>query len=90
MVNVTVKECVLEGSIPMDAAFIGDAMSRLPDHKRMKIVAANLHRGPGDRTLADDARDSFNAALFETLDIADPPIEGDWWLPPRAAALRVS
>ena len=68
--------------IPMDAAFIRGAMSGLPDHRRMRTVAANLHRGRGERSLADEARTSFDAALHETLDIVDPPIEGDWWLPP--------
>ena len=28
--------------IPVDAAFIGDAMARLPDHRRMRVVAENL------------------------------------------------
>ena len=70
--------------LPMDTAFIGDVMSVLPDHRRMRIVAANLHQGLGNRTLADEARESFDAALYQTLDIADPPIEGDWWLPPEA------
>ena len=70
--------------VPMDAAFIGGAMSRLPDHQRMKIVAVNLHGGRGDPTLADEARSSFDAALYQTLDIPEPPEEGnwDWWLPP--------
>ena len=70
--------------LPMDTAFIGDVMSVLPDHRRMRIVAANLHRGLGTRTLADEARESFDAALYQTLEIDDPPIEGDWWLPPEA------
>ena len=68
--------------IPMDAVFVSGAMSGLPDHRRMRIALANLNRARGDRTLADEARDSFNSALYETLDIVDPPIEGDWWLPP--------
>ena len=66
----------------MDAAFIGDAMAELPNHNRLKIVAANLHLGLRIRTLADEARDSFDAALHETLGIDDPPIEGDRWAPP--------
>ena len=67
--------------IPMDSRFIGDVMSGLPDHLRMQIVGENLHLDGGDRTLADEARQSFDAALYETLDIDDPPIEGDWLHP---------
>ena len=70
-------------SIPMDAAFIGDAMASLPDHRRMRVVAENLHRGRWDSTLDDEARASFDAALYETLGIDDPPIEGDRWFPPE-------
>ena len=69
--------------ISMDALFIGDAMSRLPDHRRMMIVAENLHRGRGDWTLAAEARDSFSAALCQTLDIPEPPEQDGWdWLAP--------
>ena len=70
--------------IPVDAAFINNAMSRLPDHNRMRIVAANLHLGRGDSTWAKEARHSFSAALYQTLDISDPSEEGnwDWWAPP--------
>ena len=70
--------------LPMDTVFIGEVMSVLPDHRRMRIAAANLHRGLGNRTLADEARESFDAALYQTLNIDAPPIEGDWWLPPEA------
>jgi hypothetical protein len=69
--------------IPMDAAFISDAMARLPDHRRMRVVAENLRLGRGAWSLADEARDSFSAALYQTLDIEAPPIEGDWWLLPQ-------
>ena len=68
--------------LPMDVSFIGDVMSALPDRSRMRIVSVNLHGGLGNFTLADEAIESFDAALYETLDIADPAIEGDWWLPP--------
>ena len=70
--------------LPMDSAFVGDMMARLPDHRRMKIVAANLHLGRGGWTLAHEAQHSFSTALCETLDIPDPPEEGswDWWPPP--------
>ena len=75
--------------IPVDAAFINDAMSRLPDHRRMRVVAANLHRGRWAATLADEARDSFDAALFQTLDIDDQPIDyGDWWAPTEPISLE--
>jgi hypothetical protein len=69
--------------IPMDASFISDVMSRLPDHRRMKIVGENLHLGRGDHTLADEAHGSFDAALYQTLEIEDPPTEGECWLPPQ-------
>ena len=68
--------------LPMDVSFIGDVMSALPDQRRMRIVSANLHRGLENGTLADEARDSFDAALYQTLGIDDSPIEWDWWLPP--------
>ena len=70
--------------IPVDAAFINDAMSRLPDHRRMKIVAANLHLGRGGWTWAHEVRHSFSNALCHALDIPDPPEEEswDWWPPP--------
>ena len=68
--------------LPMDVSFIGDAMSALPDQSRMRIVSVNLHGGLGNFTLADEAIESFDAALYEALNIADPAIEGDWWLPP--------
>ena len=77
-------------SAPMDARFIGDVMSGLPDHPRMQILAENLHLDGGDRTLADEARQSFDAALYETLGIYDPPISGDWWLPPETQRLGES
>ncbi len=69
--------------IPMDAAFIADGMSRLPDHRRMKVVAENLRRGRWDWTWEHEVRESFSSALHETLDINDPPIEGECWLPPQ-------
>ena len=75
--------------IPMDAAFIGDAMAGLPDHPRTRVVAGNL-RGMGNSALADEARQSFDAALYETLGIDDPPISGDWWLPPETQRLGAS
>ena len=68
--------------LPMDIQFIGIVMSALPDQSRMRDVSLNLHGGMGNFTLADEAIESFDAALYETLDIADPAIEGDWWLPP--------
>ena len=68
--------------LPMDIQFIGNVMSALPDQSRMRHVSLNLHGGLGNFTLADEAIDSFDAALYQTLDIADPTIEGDWWLPP--------
>ena len=75
--------------IPVDAAFINDAMSRLPDHNRMKVVANNLHRGRGGWTWAHEVRHSFSNALCETLDIPDPPEEEgwDWW--PTTGLLEV-
>ena len=69
-------------SLPMDVSFIGDVMSVLPDQSRMRDVSVNLHGGIGSFTLADEAIDSFDAALYQTLDIADPAIECGWWLPP--------
>ena len=69
-------------TLPMDIQFIGNVMSALPDQSRMRDVSLNLHGGMGNFTLADEAIESFDAALYETLDIADPAIEGDWWLPP--------
>ena len=60
-------------TIPVDARFISDVMSRLPDHERIKAIGDNLFRGQRDRTLADEARDSFNGALYQTLDIMEPP-----------------
>ena len=68
--------------LPMDIQFIGNVMSALPDQSRMRDVSLNLHGGLGHFTLANEAIESFDAALCETLDIADPAIEGDWWLPP--------
>ena len=69
--------------IPVDAAFINDAMSRLPDHRRMKVVAANLHMGRGGWTWAHEVQHSFSNALCQTLDIPDPPEEEGWdWWPP--------
>ena len=52
--------------LPVDAEFIGEVMSRLPGHDRMEIVADR----PGvldDRSLADHAKETFNAALYRTL-----------------------
>ena len=69
--------------LPMDAGFIGEAMSGLPDHERMQVVDENLHLERGDRTLAEAARDSFDTALYETLGIQDPPIEWDYWALPE-------
>ena len=69
--------------IPVNAAFIDDAMSRLPDHQRMRVVAANLHMGRGGWTWAHEVQHSFSAALCQTLDITDPPEEESWdWWPP--------
>ena len=68
--------------LPMDIQFIGNAMSAFPDQSRMRDVSLNLHGGRGNFTLAEEAIESFDAALYATLDIADPVIEGDWWLPP--------
>ena len=62
-------------TIPVDATFIGDVMSRLPGHERMKAIGDNLFGGRRDRTLADEARDSFNGALYQTLDIVEPPAD---------------
>lgn len=56
-------------TIPVDAEFIDDVISRLPDHQRMKIVRENLMGGRADWTLADQARDTFDAALYQTLEI---------------------
>ena len=71
--------------IPVDATFINDAMSRLPDHRRIKVVAENLHLGRGGWTWAQEVKHSFSTALCETLDIPDPPEEEgwDWWPPTR-------
>ena len=63
-------------TIPVDARFISDVMSRLPGHERMKAIDDNLFGGQRHRTLADEARDSFNGALYQTLDIVEPPPEG--------------
>ena len=68
-------------SLPMDVSFIGDVMSALPDQSRIRNVSMILHGGMGTFTLADEAVDSFNAALYQTLDIDDPVIEADWWFP---------
>ena len=68
--------------LPTDVSFIGDVMSALPDQNRMRIVSLNLHGDLGNFTLADEAIESFDAALYQTLDIAEPAIEGDWWLSP--------
>ena len=75
-------------SVPMDARFIGDVMSGLPDHPRMQIVVENLDLDGGDRTLADEARQSFDAALYETLGIDAPPIEGTGGCLPGLAVLE--
>lgn len=64
-------------TIPMDAAFISEVMSRLPDHERMRIIGDNSFGGGQDGELADEARDSFNAALYHTLYIEEPPAEDD-------------
>ena len=50
-----------------------DAMSRLPDHEWITAIGDHLFGGQRDRTLADEARDSFNGALYQTLDIVEPP-----------------
>ena len=65
--------------VPMDAAFISDVMTRLPDHRRMQIVVENLHRGLGDWTWAHEMRHAFDIALCQTLDIPDPPEGHDQW-----------
>ena len=67
--------------LPMDVSFIGDVMSALPDQRRIRNISMILHGGMGTFTLADEAVDSFNAALYQTLDIDDPGIEVDWWFP---------
>ena len=69
--------------IPVDAAFINDAMSQLPDHRRMQVVAENLHLGREEWTWEHEVKHSFDTALCETLDIPDPPEEEgrDWWPP---------
>ena len=73
--------------LPVDAAFVSGAMSRLPDHERMRVVAGNLHLGRGDWTWAHEARHAFDNALCQTLDIPDPPDEGSWdWWPPSGTA----
>ena len=69
-------------SLPIDIQFIGNVMSALPDQSRMRDVSLNLHGGLGNFTLADEAIESFDAALYATLDLADPAIECGWWLPP--------
>ena len=77
--------------LPMDAPFIGDVMSELPDHRRMRVVAENLHRGRWRPTLADEARESFDAAHYQILDINDQPIDdGDWWFPTETLRSEVS
>ena len=50
-----------------------NALSGLPDHERMQIVAENLHRGR--------ARQSFDPALYAILGTEDPPSEGNWLHP---------
>ena len=67
--------------LPMDVSFIGDVMSALPGQRQIRNVSMILHGDMGTFTLADEAVDSFNAALYQTLDIDDPGIEGDWWFP---------
>ena len=67
--------------LPMDVSFIGDVMSALPGQRQIRHVSMILHGDMGTFTLADEAVDSFNAALYQTLDIDDPGIEGDWWFP---------
>ena len=76
--------------IPVDAAFMNDAMSRLPDHNRMRVVANNLHLGRGAWTWTHEVRHAFSAALCETLDIPDPPEEEgwDWWAPADPISLE--
>ena len=70
--------------IPVDAAFINDAMSQLPDHRRMQVVAENLHLGREEWTWEHEVKHSFDTALCETLDIPDPPEEEGWdWWPPH-------
>ena len=67
--------------LPMDVSFIADVMAALPDQSRMRDVFLNLHGGMGNFTLADEAIETFDAALYQTLDIDDPSIEGVWWFP---------
>ena len=68
--------------VPMDAAFISDVMASLPDHRRMRVVAKNLHRGRGDWTWANEVRRAFDDALCQTLDIPDPSDQDVWdWRP---------
>ena len=68
--------------LPMDIQFIGNVMSALPDQSWMRDVSLNLHGGLGNCTLAEEAIESFDAALYQTLDIADPAIGEDSWLSP--------
>ena len=51
-------------TIPSDAAFIGEVMSRLPESDQMKRVA-DLGLGSDHAT---DALESFNAGLYQVLD----------------------
>ena len=64
--------------IPADAIFIRDVMARLPDHRRMRVVAENLHLGRGDWTWEHEVRHALDTALCQTLDIPDPPEQDGW------------
>ena len=64
--------------IPMDASFISDAMARLPDHRRMRVVAGNLRLGRGNWTWEHEVRNAFDTALCRAMDIPDPPEQDGW------------
>ena len=76
--------------IPVDASFIADVMARLPDHRRMRVVAENLRLGRSDWTWEHEARHAFDTALCQTLDIPDPPEDEnwDWRTPPGLAGVE--
>ena len=59
-------------AVPTNTAFISDAMSGLPDHRRMRIVVENLHGGRGEWTWAREVQHAFDDALCQTLAIAEP------------------
>ena len=56
-------------TIPVDAEFIAGVMERLPDHERISVAASPAMLGTA--TLAEQARDSFNGALYSTLDVEE-------------------